>query len=448
MIWTATLAVLFLGCEAGQPNLTLESVEPTLITADRAYSLEVVGSFYAPVGADLSSGTQHLQDEFVVELGGIPLGEVFLFSEFELSAVVPLNFALGEHDLVVRDTLGRQAELARAVRVLPPDAAVPQVVITSHSQGERVLPGDFLMVVYSVFDSPPGRIKLITWNVSGATFDQGEQSFSTPLSEFHGALDVRVPLEPRDREIVIVIQADDDAPVPNHGSVRLELFINHCQMSSQCDDGQYCNGEEHCDDGLCVDGEPPDCDDGVDCTVDVCEELIQNCLHIADDALCFDGSYCNGEESCDEFYGCLPGPPPCIDHIMCTIDQCVEPEEGETIGECYWLPSNELCSDGVFCNGIEICDIGYGCIDGADPCMDAFECTTITCDEEPRHCDVVLDDAMCHDGDVCTIDRCVKEEGCVYTDNVEGPAGSPSCSDGIDNDCDEFTDDDDPGCHE
>ena len=44
-----------------------------------------------------------------------------------------------------------------------------------------------------------------------------------------------------------------------------------CTAAADCDDGDPCNGDETCDEGMCVDGEPPSCEDGNDCTADVCE---------------------------------------------------------------------------------------------------------------------------------------------------------------------------------
>ncbi|MEM9070897.1 MAG: MopE-related protein [Myxococcota bacterium] len=49
-----------------------------------------------------------------------------------------------------------------------------------------------------------------------------------------------------------------------------------------CSDGIFCNGIETCDRELreCVPGEPPSCDDAIECTVDSCDERIDACVNI------------------------------------------------------------------------------------------------------------------------------------------------------------------------
>lgn len=48
---------------------------------------------------------------------------------------------------------------------------------------------------------------------------------------------------------------------------------------AQCDDGNPCNGTESChaEHGACAAGTPPDCDDGLECTVDSCDETCEEC---------------------------------------------------------------------------------------------------------------------------------------------------------------------------
>ncbi|MBW2969587.1 hypothetical protein KY319_00490 [Candidatus Woesearchaeota archaeon] len=48
--------------------------------------------------------------------------------------------------------------------------------------------------------------------------------------------------------------------------------ISTCTNNSDCDDGNWCNGQETCDPtGVCQPGTPPNCDDGNPCTNDYCE---------------------------------------------------------------------------------------------------------------------------------------------------------------------------------
>ncbi|MFK7992267.1 MAG: MopE-related protein [Sandaracinaceae bacterium] len=56
-----------------------------------------------------------------------------------------------------------------------------------------------------------------------------------------------------------------------------------CMGAEDCSDGFFCNGEERCEGGRCEAGPPPRCDDGIDCTLDVCDEVARACRSEAPD---------------------------------------------------------------------------------------------------------------------------------------------------------------------
>jgi cysteine-rich repeat protein len=146
-----------------------------------------------------------------------------------------------------------------------------------------------------------------------------------------------------------------------------------CTESSHCDDGRYCNGRERCEEGLCVSGPPPIVDDGVDCTEDRCEEAHDRVVHEPKDERCSDGLYCNGVERCQSLLGCRPGnPAPIDDGIDCTIDRC-----DEATFSVIHEPQDLLCQDGNECT-LDHCDAALGCTvehqDGI--CDDRRDCTT------------------------------------------------------------------------
>lgn len=75
--------------------------------------------------------------------------------------------------------------------------------------------------------------------------------------------------------------------------------------------------------GPCADDSQ--CGDDFPCTTDRCDQELQRCRHVPDDGECSDGVYCNGDEVCDPKLGCRSGPPvSCADSDPCTIDTCVE----------------------------------------------------------------------------------------------------------------------------
>ncbi|NIQ20722.1 MAG: hypothetical protein GTN95_11265, partial [Gammaproteobacteria bacterium] len=79
-----------------------------------------------------------------------------------------------------------------------------------------------------------------------------------------------------------------------------------------CDDGLFCNGAETCDAALdCQAGTPVDCDDGVGCTADACDEAADACVNTAQHAVCDNGLYCDGAEFCHTSLDCVAGVAPC-----------------------------------------------------------------------------------------------------------------------------------------
>ena len=57
-----------------------------------------------------------------------------------------------------------------------------------------------------------------------------------------------------------------------------------CTAASECDDALFCNGAETCVEGLCQAGSPPVCDDGIECTRDLCSDARGACRFTVPDA--------------------------------------------------------------------------------------------------------------------------------------------------------------------
>ncbi len=169
-----------------------------------------------------------------------------------------------------------------------------------------------------------------------------------------------------------------------------------CNVATDCNDNNPCNGVEACTNGHCALGTPLDCSDN---------------------------NACNGVESCDPLTGCqLPVPPDCDDNNVCTTDSC-DPllgcqhiavagtcddfdacTTGDTCaaGACVGTPT--VCTDNDACNGLEVCNIGTGLCDPGVP-------------------------LVCGDNNVCTTDTCDATLGCVYTNNTDPCDDNNLCTD-------------------
>ncbi len=167
---------------------------------------------------------------------------------------------------------------------------------------------------------------------------------------------------------------------------RCDLVTGTCQYDlddALCDDGAFCNGAELCTTTGCAAGTAVTCDDGVDCTLDACDEVSDACTAMADDTLCNNGLFCDGVELCDAALGCLAGTPiTCDDGVDCTLDACDEVSDA-----CTAMADDTLCDNGLFCDGIELCDATLGCSAGAPACSG-------TCDEELNQCVDCIDDVI------------------------------------------------------
>ena len=213
-----------------------------------------------------------------------------------------------------------------------------------------------------------------------------------------------------------------------------------CSTDPECDDGLFCNGAETCNAGSCQAGTPPNCNDGVACTTDSCNESTDTCDHAPNNGACNDGLFCNGSETCHVTLGCQAGTPPnCNDGVACTDDSC-----NESTDSCNNVPNNANCDDGLFCNGAESCSATLGCQTGSDPCP-GLACNETTdacvCDDN-GDCDDGLfcngteicsggscqsgSAPNCDDGVACTTDSC--NEG---TDSCDHIANNAACDDGL-----------------
>lgn len=124
--------------------------------------------------------------------------------------------------------------------------------------------------------------------------------------------------------------------------------------NSPCNDGQFCSVNEVCTFGACSGGTTNSCNDGVACTLDTCDEALNQCMHAADNNQCDNFLFCDGVETCNVVLGCQNGAAPNCgsDGIACTTnDFC-----NEALNRCDGVPNNALCAMD------EICIAGFGCV--------------------------------------------------------------------------------------
>ncbi|MEY2934601.1 MAG: hypothetical protein RL033_5350 [Pseudomonadota bacterium] len=133
----------------------------------------------------------------------------------------------------------------------------------------------------------------------------------------------------------------------------------------------------------CVDD--AQCDDGIDCTLGVCDPELGVCRFSADDARCDDGVFCNGSERCELRLGCRPGPPTtCTDATPCTIDVC-----DEATRSCLRRPRDVDGDGDVDAN----CEAGRDCND-LDPDVSS-QAPELCGDGVDDDCDGEVDEAGC-----------------------------------------------------
>lgn len=162
-----------------------------------------------------------------------------------------------------------------------------------------------------------------------------------------------------------------------------------CQSAAVCDDSNLCTND-YCRQNSCTHipkSCPPD---------RVCDPATGDCsIECTTDAQCDDRSLCTYDDKCIDGF-CFYKP------IECEFPATCDPDTGECDG-CGEPPGG--CSDGQFCNGLEVFNADEcTCDSSGDPCTDP---SRPHCDEANDECVECLIDEHCDDGSSCTIDSCV-----------------------------------------
>ncbi len=171
---------------------------------------------------------------------------------------------------------------------------------------------------------------------------------------------------------------------------------------------ESCNGiDDDCDgqidEATEVDGQVQSaCDDGNDCTKDVCQGEAGCTWEPETGIECKDGDSCTVADHCDQGI-CVGTPVACDDLNPCTDDGC------DGSGGCQFVPNSAPCNDG-------------------DPCTVADSCSEGACSGFPLACDCQTDqDCLAYeDGDLCTGVLLCDQEELPYHCKVD-PATVPEC---------------------
>ncbi len=194
-----------------------------------------------------------------------------------------------------------------------------------------------------------------------------------------------------------------------------------------CSNGLFCVVNERCAAGACIGGEPRDCSAaGGGCRDGACDEAQDQCVGdpLPGGTPCNDGLFCTVNDACDGLGECSGTARDCSG----LDSQCAQGTCDDIADQCQPSPINEgqPCDDGLHCNENEVCLSGACAGGNALDCSDGDACTADSCDEANDTCSNVL----------------------VPNPGAEGPPLDPSCSNGVDDDCDLNTDIDDPDCQD
>ena len=188
-----------------------------------------------------------------------------------------------------------------------------------------------------------------------------------------------------------------------------------------CSDGNLCTVGEVCAGGACGLGKKMDCDDKNACTDDVCVAEF-GCLNgpSAPGALCNDGDDCTTSDTCVDGK-CLGVKANCDDGNQCTLDLCYK------VGGCMLGIDNSLpCEDGDGCTTKDTCKDGI-CVGGPLSCDDGNPCTVDACDGKGGCAYANVDGKGCDDSKSCTIEATCVAGKCVG--KVKNCDDSNTCTD-------------------
>ncbi|MBW2459640.1 MAG: hypothetical protein JRI68_34425, partial [Deltaproteobacteria bacterium] len=242
-----------------------------------------------------------------------------------------------------------------------------------------------------------------------------------------------------------------DAPCAWRTCIAEQCGVAQASNGTSCTDDTFCNGNDTCNDGSCSQhaGDPCAGPDGDGDCSETCREAQEDCNGIdVNGAICDDGTFCNGPDTC--YAG------NCSQHAGNPCDgadgdgDCSETCR-EGLADCNGDdPNGSACDDGAWCNGSDTCNNGTCAQHTGDPCPgpDGDGNCQESCREGQDDClggdgtGAVCDDGFyCNGADTCVADNCSQHSG----DPCPGPDGDSDCSEMCNEAYDQCSDNDPNG---
>ena len=197
-----------------------------------------------------------------------------------------------------------------------------------------------------------------------------------------------------------------------------EAGCEHAALDGdECEDGNPCTVADLCVQGICL-GTPVECDDDNPCTDDTCNEA-GGCHFEPNFAGCDDGDPCSVGDSC-------------LDGVCSGFS---------TACDCLQDADCQALEDGDLCNGTLVCDLSklpYQCRVDSDTIVVCPEpeggdapCLTSSCDPLSGACGFAPDHQgwPCDDGDPCTLGDTCADGSCQAGEDVNCNDGNPCTAD-------------------
>ncbi len=265
--------------------------------------------------------------------------------------------------------------------------------------------------------------------------------------------------------MIALMSCGDDSTTSTSNNIANDMGVDGDSCASDCNDGVACTADS-CENGACINTY----DAALCCTSDQCEidgVCIENgaantanncqvCLVVTDATVWTDkadAGACDDDDACTMNDTCVAGECvgsafTCDDQNPCTDDTC------DGVGGCGFVDNTASCNDDNACTSGDSCVAG-ACVPGPNlPCDDQNTCTIDSCDVETG-CVFTPDDGAtcddqsmcstasvclggqcveetplsCDDANICTIDFCEAADGCGHEDISASCADTNPCTD-------------------